>query len=135
MPLKDPEARKLYHREYMRMRYAQDPEHRRKHRKRVRACERRRKQAARRLIDDFRRRGCRLCGETEPCCLSAHHIDPTTKEDSIGELMRRSVKLDRLRRELAKCVCLCENCHRKVHAGVKTLPMTEKDLDEVAVAG
>ena len=32
-------------------------------------------------------------------------------------MISRSYSPDRVRKELAKCVCLCMNCHAKVHAG------------------
>ena len=69
----------------------------------------------------FRRDGCRLCGEREPLCLAAHHTDPAAKEFNIGEAVANKVGVKRITAELAKCVCLCHNCHAKVHGGIATL--------------
>jgi hypothetical protein len=57
---------------------------------------------------------CVRCGVSNPILLDWHHLDPTQKDMNVSEMMnRRSRKavLD----EIAKCVCLCANCHRLVH--------------------
>lgn len=59
---------------------------------------------------------CIICGETEPVCLDFHHIDPNEKEFTIGK--HRNKSKENLLKEINKCVCLCANCHRKIHAGV-----------------
>ena len=64
--------------------------------------------------------GCRVCGEAEPIALDFHHLDPAQKDGS--PLRQSSVK--RALAEAAKCVILCANCHRKVHAGLIVLPLT-----------
>lgn len=67
-----------------------------------------------------RARGCTVCGETEPWVLDMHHLDPTTKESNSAA----SATLPTFLKEADKCVLLCSNCHRKVHAGV--LKLTKK---------
>ena len=62
---------------------------------------------------------CVVCEESEPVCIDFHHIDPTEKDFTIGK--HRSRSRDWLSQEIAKCVCLCANCHRKVHAGLINL--------------
>ena len=121
MPLKDPEKRRAYHREYMRKRYAEDEDFRKQHRARTFKNDQRYKKQNIDLINKFRSNGCSLCDESEPCCLSAHHLDPDKKEFSLGIAVRTKKSPNRVRRELAKCICLCENCHRKVHRGVLKL--------------
>lgn len=59
---------------------------------------------------------CIICGESEPVCIDFHHINPTEKEFTIGRCRSRSKEW--LSKEISKCVCLCSNCHRKVHAGI-----------------
>lgn len=63
---------------------------------------------------------CSLCGETESCCLDLHHLDPTKKEYAIAATSRFT-SFKNLQKELDKCVVLCSNCHRKVHAGIAQL--------------
>lgn len=62
---------------------------------------------------------CIICGESEPCCIDFHHVDPTEKDFTIGK--RRSRGRDKLYEEIKKCVCVCSNCHRKIHAGIINL--------------
>ena len=69
------------------------------------------------LIKDHK---CTMCPEDENACLDYHHIDPSTKEGNVGSLCKSSK--DRTIKELKKCVPLCANCHRKLHAGLIELP-------------
>lgn len=62
---------------------------------------------------------CVICGESEPVCIDFHHINPEEKEFTIGKCRGRSKEW--LIEEISKCVCLCSNCHRKVHAGILNL--------------
>ena len=121
MPLKDRAARRAYHNAYIERRL-QEPEYKKKHLARAGHARKSNKARFAAVVAEFRRHGCRLCPEAEHCCLVAHHLDPKTKDFDIGGSDRHRVSIDRLRRELAKCVCLCHNCHAKVHAGSVTLP-------------
>lgn len=61
---------------------------------------------------------CKLCGYNR--CISAlewHHLDPSKKEITPAKVFSRS--WDNIVKELIKCVLLCANCHREVHAGMK----------------
>jgi len=53
------------------------------------------------------------CGESDPVALDFDHIDPNTKIDTISNMAGSSGSLERLKREIAKCIILCSNCHRK----------------------
>ena len=68
---------------------------------------------------------CRLCGELERCCLSFHHLDPSQKDQSVSKLLNDFRSKKRILEEVKKCVVLCENCHRKVHAGVIKLDVAQ----------
>jgi len=61
--------------------------------------------------------GCAICGESLPVVLSLHHIDPETKDATVFEMTNNTnVYTDeQFFEEVAKCVVLCENCHRKLH--------------------
>ena len=124
MPLKDPEARREYHRRYMKKRYAEDKEFRDSHKARTKRNNAAAKSESRTIIAEFRADGCLLCDETEFCALSAHHIDSAEKDFNIGDAVRRRYGRDRIKQELLKCVCLCHNCHSKLHAGIIDLPTT-----------
>lgn len=60
---------------------------------------------------------CVQCGESEPCCLDFHHINPIDKFELIGRMADRGFSLDKIRTEILKCEILCANCHRKFHYG------------------
>ena len=50
-----------------------------------------------------------------------HHVDATSKDFGISQDgIPRS--WEKIVAELAKCVMLCANCHREVHAGVRVVP-------------
>jgi hypothetical protein len=66
--------------------------------------------------------GCVACGEQEPCCLDFHHTDPSAKTFGIGSQSYGSMLTpETIEREATKCIVLCANCHRKLHAGLITV--------------
>lgn len=91
------------------------------------------------LIAEAGRR-CVLCGyERYAGALQFHHLDPATKEFSLGaEGVTRS--LDRARAEAAKCVLLCATCHAEVEGGVAVIdatmrpPRSDSGVDHSGVA-
>ena len=56
---------------------------------------------------------CEKCGY-DRCtdALDFHHKDPSTKVFNITRVQ----SVTRLRKELSKCIILCSNCHREIHA-------------------
>ena len=57
---------------------------------------------------------CQDCGLIEdPRIYDLHHLDPNTKDYKIGQITTWSI--ERIRKEMKKCVLLCANCHRKRH--------------------
>ena len=60
--------------------------------------------------------GCSLCDEKESVALDLHHLDSSSKDMNPSSAVHYS--LQRLREEIRKCIVLCANCHRKVHAGI-----------------
>lgn len=68
-----------------------------------------------------RESGCRLCGEREVVCLDFHHRDADEKDFTIGTASARGYARAKILEEIAKCVVICSNCHRKLHAGIVTL--------------
>ncbi len=62
---------------------------------------------------------CELCGYSSCAeALDLHHKDPSTKDFGISSSgLTRSWEKNRI--EADKCVLLCANCHREIHAGYK----------------
>lgn len=58
---------------------------------------------------------CEKCGESHPATIDFHHID---KNDPTKKHVNRLIK-NRLYaqayKEVAKCMIVCANCHRKIH--------------------
>jgi hypothetical protein len=73
---------------------------------------------------------CGICGYNKcPQVLEFHHLDPDCKEFSIST-SGSGRSWDKTVEELRKCVCLCSNCHREVHADVTKIPNTIRRFDE-----
>lgn len=68
--------------------------------------------------------GCRqLCGyDRSPVALEFHHLDPKKKSFAVSHA-GISKSLESLRKEAAKCILLCANCHAEVEAGFATPPV------------
>lgn len=60
---------------------------------------------------------CPICGESSPCALDFHHKHNEKKEFIISE-GKTSYSLNKLIPEINKCIIVCANCHRKIHAGI-----------------
>jgi hypothetical protein len=66
---------------------------------------------------------CVKCGEDHNATLEFHHTDPSEKEISVADAINRGWSIERIETEMAKCVVLCANCHRKEHSKHSTLPV------------
>lgn len=58
---------------------------------------------------------CSHCLENHPACIDFHHLDPSQKESGVARLLHNTRSKSTFLKELAKCIPLCANCHRKVH--------------------
>lgn len=61
-----------------------------------------------------RLRPCEECGAFDIAFMDWHHKDPSTKVATVNRLKRDST-LEATLAEIEKCICLCSNCHRKLH--------------------
>lgn len=62
---------------------------------------------------------CAICGIVDsPEIYDFHHVDPSKKVFNLGSGMAIPLRDEwRVFEELDKCIMLCANCHRKLHAG------------------
>lgn len=68
------------------------------------------------LMTDLKEVGCAICGEHDPICLDFHHYDPNEKQFNMSAAVMKTIP--DLINEASKCVVVCANCHRKIHAGM-----------------
>jgi transcription elongation factor Elf1 len=58
---------------------------------------------------------CAKCPERHPACLVFHHKDPNQKDFDLGADASGTYSMERIDKEIKKCVVLCANCHAKLH--------------------
>lgn len=68
------------------------------------------------FIKNIKAKGCSICDEKSICCLDFHHLDKSTKEYSVSFLQGAGYSLSTIKTEIDKCILVCSNCHRKIHA-------------------
>ena len=82
--------------------------------------ERRRK--LKQMLVAYKGGSCVLCGYKKSVwALDLHHVDESKK--SFGLSTRGLTRSwESLQRESDKCILICANCHREIHAGVAQVP-------------
>jgi len=107
-------------------------EHREKHLGVIVAARKRRRIALNERINAAKASlGCICCSENDPVCLEFHHPDPAEKDFAIGSTKRIGYSWKKILAEIAKCVVVCSNCHKKLHAGRIALPSRESYVDRL----
>ena len=65
---------------------------------------------------------CKLCNYNKCTrALDFHHIDGSKKDFGIGA-KGYTRSWEKVKEELDKCILVCANCHREIHAGITQLP-------------
>lgn len=60
---------------------------------------------------------CCICGYNKTNnALEFHHMDPTKKDFSLSQ--KSNISFARAKEEIKKCILVCANCHREIHAGL-----------------
>lgn len=109
MPYKDPEVRKLKQAGYSKAYYE-------KNRELVISKINRNKRENRKWFAEFKAtKSCIECGENHPATLDFHHVRPCKSDKKVNQLVSDGHNRIRIEKEIAKCVVLCSNCHRKHH--------------------
>ena len=104
MPYKDRNKQKEY----------QQKHHQRTKKKKSKQQNQRKDKRQHLVLEEMQRRGgkCAKCGFSDIRALDWHHLDPNEKVNSISEMVRDRVSMDKLQVELDKCELICANCHR-----------------------
>lgn len=108
MPYKDPIKRREMQKKYLKTHYQNNKEYYLNRNKK-------RKIDNSKYVEELKKKSkCANCPENHIGCLDFHHLDESNKEFTIssGSL---SISRSRLIKEIAKCIILCSNCHRKLH--------------------
>lgn len=67
-------------------------------------------------LDNYKsKQKCSNCPENHPATLDFHHIDPKQKDIGINSIRCYGWGIEKIEKEIQKCVVLCSNCHRKLH--------------------
>lgn len=105
MPYKNDDDKRACYRRYYR-----------RHTDKVKAATRARKRENQKWYREYKKTlKCAMCGETYWACLDFHHTDPSIKDNIISRMVADGVGIEKIKEEIAKCVVLCSNCHRKFH--------------------
>ena len=104
MPYSDPEQQKLAQREWYEKNKSLTAQRSKEARQRVRKW----------YNEIMENHSCEKCGESDTVVLEWHHIDPLKKDMSVSDMLSRRGRKTILE-EIDKCMCLCANCHRRLH--------------------
>lgn len=70
------------------------------------------------MVHQAKDKPCSCCGiKYDIAVMDLHHKDSSLKDSNVSKLMKSS-SYQKLQEEIDKCVVLCANCHRMVHAGL-----------------
>lgn len=59
---------------------------------------------------------CCKCGyDKNIAALEFHHINPEEKEFQLDARHISNTKMEKLEKELSKCILVCSNCHKEIH--------------------
>lgn len=62
---------------------------------------------------------CCICGYDKYIgALEFHHLNPDEKEFAIGS-KGYTRSFEKVKEELKKCILVCSNCHKEIHANIK----------------
>jgi predicted nucleic acid-binding Zn ribbon protein len=78
-------------------------------------CVNRKKKQTKQKAIDYKGGMCNICGYKKSVdALEFHHIDRSNKDFSLSGNYCHS--WHKIKKELDKCICVCSNCHREIHA-------------------
>lgn len=81
-------------------------------------------------IQDYKiSKGCASCGYNKnPRFLNFHHPDNNKKEFDVWKAIHQNKNLEKIKKEMDKCILLCNSCHRKLHWKLKELDKIKKKV-------
>lgn len=74
---------------------------------------------------------CCICGYNKcQSALELHHLNPENKDFTISQTLNK--ELQTVINEIKKCVLVCANCHREIHAQIIEAPINSSFIEERA---
>ena len=109
----DCDAIREYQRNWLRDKLKNDPEYKARHY----ANRQKRAENNRKLLKEIKENSpCSCCGEYYPApCMDHHHLDASAKEKQVSKMIEAN-SWNKIEQEIEKCILVCSNCHRKIHA-------------------
>ena len=78
----------------------------------------RRREKVKDLAVEYKGGECQCCGYKKyKGALEFHHIDSNEKDFGIGE-KGYTRSFEKVKKEVDKCILVCSNCHKEIHAGL-----------------
>ena len=115
MPLKNREKKLAYHSEYNKKWY-ENPENASQKKADAKIWRKKIIERNREFLKKYREsHPCEKCGESHVACLDFHHKNREDKEIEVSIMVRKGMSLERIIKEIEKCMVLCRNCHAKLH--------------------
>jgi hypothetical protein len=82
-------------------------------------------------IADYKRTlSCVRCGFKHPAALQFHHTGVGTKKFEIGSAVMMQKSIKQVQEEIAKCECVCANCHLVHHYEERILLEADRQNEE-----
>lgn len=78
--------------------------------------------------DIFKHLCCADCGERHPAVLQFHHLNSKDKTFNIADAAHNGISLERIKKEIEKCVVLCANCHIIRHFDMRNKKQTRSGI-------
>ena len=109
MPIKDPELRKQYMKEYQKKHYQKN---KKAYKEKAKAYNRSQRKWSKEFIKRVKRmRGCIDCGISNPIVLEFDHVRGE-KVNNLADMVNQSYSITAIKEEIRKCEVRCANCHR-----------------------
>ena len=74
---------------------------------------------------------CQICGYSKCTdALEFHHINPKEKDFALGAIRANPTNWLKITKEVSKCILVCSNCHKEIHADLIDIPKNYQTFDE-----
>lgn len=87
-------------------------------------------QSLKRQMVEYKGGCCSICGyDRYMGSLEFHHLNPKEKDFNLSHMKKYTFD-DKIKNELNKCILVCTNCHREIHAKIVVPPGFEPGIED-----